>query len=25
VLSELGYPLKLGAGVAAAQEVLLQP
>lgn len=24
VLSELGYPLKLGAGVAAAQEVLLQ-
>lgn len=25
VLSELGYPLKLGAGVAAAEEVLLQP
>lgn len=25
VLSELGYPLKLGAGVAGAQEVLLQP
>ena len=25
VLSELGYPLKLGAGVAAVQEVLLQP
>lgn len=25
VLSELGYPLKLGSGVAAVQEVLLQP
>ena len=25
VLSELGYPVKLGAAVSAAEEVLLQP
>jgi aspartate aminotransferase-like enzyme len=25
VLSELGHPVKLGAAVSAAEEVLLQP